>query len=350
MEPDGDAAFHRNEVISVVQDVDKYYGDFDDLYNDVIIGDGFLHPNCKQLHIRGLAAPARNHPPSQPNFPPPPQPPAAPAPLPHPHHQIQQGGDGFHRPGGNSGGGPIVVGNSGLAGGDGPIGTMLFVGELHWWTTDADLEVELIKYGPVKEVRFFDEKTNGKSKGYCQVDFYDSTAAAACKEAMNGHLFNGRPCTVAIASPNSVRYMGEAQVKNQKSKAAKTSSIQLKCGRGGGGAGGPQVGGNYGGGSGGGAGGTSGGAGGGGGNCGRGGGGMGNIGLVRNRRNQTGGSTIAQGIKGNGGIVAPPSLILPPGGMFRHVFDPTGYSAMGRMGAGFGGFPGAPGALVHSLY
>lgn len=213
MEPDGDAAFHRNEAISAVQDVDQYYGDdddFDDLYNDVNVGDGFLHnssssqpppsqqlpppslppplpqkqppsqqlppppqqqqpppqhslppppplpqappPQQQKVHIPGVAAPAPNHPPSQPNLPPP----AAPAPLPPQQHQIQQGGgDGFHRPGGNYGGGPIVVGNGGPAvvGGDGPGGTTLFVGELHWWTTDADLEAELIKYGPVKEVR-----------------------------------------------------------------------------------------------------------------------------------------------------------------------------------------------------
>ncbi|KAF0906280.1 hypothetical protein E2562_009657 [Oryza meyeriana var. granulata] len=396
MESDGDAAFHRNEAISAVQDVDQYYGDdddFDDLYNDVNVGDGFLHssssqppppqqlppppppqqqqsqpqqlpppphqqqqpppqhalspppplpqappPQQQKVHIPGVAAPAPNHPPAQPNLPPPPQPPAAPVPLPPQHHQIQQGGDGFHRPGGNYGGGPIVLGNGGPAvGGDGPGGTTLFVGELHWWTTDADLEAELIKYGQVKEVRFFDEKASGKSKGYCQVDFYDPNAATACKEAMNGHLFNGRPCVVAFASPNSVRRMGEAQVKNQQSMAAQTSSMQPKGGRGGGGAGGPQVGGGRGGGPGG-------GAGGGGGNWGRGGGGMGNRGPVGNMRNRMGGPAGGRGIMGNGGMVAPPPPMLPPGGMMAQGFDPTGYGAMGRMGAGFGGFPGAPGA------
>jgi cleavage and polyadenylation specificity factor subunit 6/7 len=47
-----------------------------------------------------------------------------------------------------------VVGNgSAIGGGDGPDSTTLFVGELHWWTADADLEAKLNKYGPVKEVR-----------------------------------------------------------------------------------------------------------------------------------------------------------------------------------------------------
>ncbi|KAF0913814.1 hypothetical protein E2562_024900 [Oryza meyeriana var. granulata] len=148
------------------------------------------------------------------------------------------GGDGFHRQGGgNYGGGPIVVGNGG--GSDGPGGTTLFVGELHWWTTDADLEAELSKYGQVKEVRFFDEKASGKSKGYCQVDFYDPGAAAACKEGMNGHLFNGRPCVVAFASPHTVRRMGEAQVKNQQSMAQQNSAMGRMGGGFGGFPGGP---------------------------------------------------------------------------------------------------------------
>lgn len=88
--------------------------------------------------------------------------------------------------------------------------TMLFVGELHWWTTDAELESVLSQYGKVKEIKFFDERASGKSKGYCQVEFYDAGAAAACKEGMNGHVFNGRACVVAFASPQTLKQMGAA--------------------------------------------------------------------------------------------------------------------------------------------
>ncbi|KAK3123737.1 hypothetical protein QOZ80_8AG0635290 [Eleusine coracana subsp. coracana] len=391
MDLDGDPAFHRSDTISAVQDVDQYYGeddDFDELYNDVNVGDGFLrnshppppplppqqhhhqqqqqqlppppqgqpppphqlqqppphslpppHHQYQQLPPHSLppppplgpsqqkvhvppTAPAQNHPPAQSNLPPPPQPPAGPPPP--QNHQIQQG-DGFHRPGGNYGGGPVVLGNGAVGGSDGPGSTTLFVGELHWWTTDADLEAELSKYGPVKEVRFFDEKASGKSKGYCQVDFYDPAVTAACKEGMNGHLFHGRPCVVAFASPNSVRRMGEAQVKNQQALATQTSTMQPKGGRGGAGPGAPQVGGgNYAGGRGAGA----------GGNWGRGGGGTGRGGGGIGRRMGPGGG--GRGIMANGNMVAPPPPILPP--MLPQGFDPT-YGAMGR----FGGFPGGPG-------
>ncbi|GMH01539.1 hypothetical protein Nepgr_003378 [Nepenthes gracilis] len=88
--------------------------------------------------------------------------------------------------------------------------TTLYVGELHWWTTDSEIESVLSQYGRVKEIKFFDERASGKSKGYCQVEFYESIAAAACKEKMNGYVFNGRACVVAFASPQTLRQMGAA--------------------------------------------------------------------------------------------------------------------------------------------
>ncbi|KAL6567875.1 hypothetical protein OROGR_001543 [Orobanche gracilis] len=94
--------------------------------------------------------------------------------------------------------------------------TTLFVGELHWWTTDADLESVFIRYGKVKEIKFFDERASGKSKGYCQVEFYDPSAASACKEGMNGHIFNGRACVVAFATSQTIKQMGASYMnKNQ---------------------------------------------------------------------------------------------------------------------------------------
>jgi cleavage and polyadenylation specificity factor subunit 6/7 len=95
---------------------------------------------------------------------------------------------------------------------------MLFVGELHWWTTDAELEAALSEYGRVKNLKFFEEKASGKSKGYCQVEFYDALGARMCKEKMDGRVFNGRACVVAFASPQSIKQMGAAQTgKNQAS-------------------------------------------------------------------------------------------------------------------------------------
>ncbi|XP_042498717.1 cleavage and polyadenylation specificity factor subunit 6-like [Macadamia integrifolia] len=94
--------------------------------------------------------------------------------------------------------------------------TMLFVSELHWWTTDAELESMLSQFGRVKEIKFFDERASGKSKGYCQVEFFDPAAAAACKEGMNGYVFNGRACAVNVATSQTLKQIGAAYMnKNQ---------------------------------------------------------------------------------------------------------------------------------------
>nr|CAD1825325.1 unnamed protein product [Ananas comosus var. bracteatus] len=266
--------------------------DYDDLYNDVNVGDGFLHsvavaaaapargvpwgragvppprgggppasdaPEKVQVQIPGIAGVPKIERPSAdrsvgfpdqglrggvaaeaaaaavavaapPPLRPPVPPPSAPA-VARPEIQVQSGNISGIGPAVGGGGGGVNV-NGGGGGGDGGGGggrggtTTLFVGELHWWTTDADLEAELSKYGPVKEVRFFDEKASGKSKGYCQVDFFDPAAATACKEGMNGHPFHGRPCVVAYASPFTVRKMGEAQVKNHHSTIGAATATQ----------------------------------------------------------------------------------------------------------------------------
>ncbi|XP_043810901.1 PE-PGRS family protein PE_PGRS30 isoform X2 [Manihot esculenta] len=249
---------------------------------------------------------------------------------------------------GSSGSGVVVPGGGATGGGGG--GTILFVGDLHWWTTDAELEAELCKYGVVKEVKFFDEKASGKSKGYCQVEFYDPAAAAACKEGMNGHIFNGRPCVVAFASPYSVKRMGEAQV-NRNQQMAQASLSQARRGNndggksgGAGGTGGASggaiaTGGNYQGGDG--------NRGYGRGNWGRGNAqGMGGRGPIGPMRNRAGGGMGGRGIMGNAGngfgqgIGATPPL-LHPNSMMGQGFDPAFGAPMGRMGT-YGGFPGAP--------
>ena len=61
-------------------------------------------------------------------------------------------------------------------------------------------------------MKFFDERASGKSKDYCEVEFYDTAAAAACKEGMNVHIFNERACVVAFASPQILKQMGASYI------------------------------------------------------------------------------------------------------------------------------------------
>lgn len=245
------------------------------------------------------------------------------------------GGNGYGNVGGS-------VGAGNVGGGGGGQGTILFVGDLHWWSTDAELEMEASKYGHVKEVKFYDEKASGKSKGYCQVEFYDPAAATACKEGMNGHLFNGRPCVVAFASPSTVKRMGEAQVNRNQQMAQSTANQGRRAtGDVAGKPGGNSIatGGNY-------QGGGENNRGFGRGNWGRGNtqgmGGRGPMGPMRSR----GGGMGGRGMIGNGGngfgqgIGATPPL-LHPQTMMGQGFDPAFGGPMGRMG-NYGGFPGGP--------
>ncbi|CAH2069820.1 unnamed protein product [Thlaspi arvense] len=248
---------------------------------------------------------------------------------PGPGNSMVGNGANIHMPGALTGGG---------TGGGGGGGAFLFVGDLHWWTTDAELEAELCKYGTVKEVKFFDEKASGKSKGYCQVEFYDPMAATACKEGMNGYAFNGRPCVVEYASPYSVKRMGEAQV--NRTQQAQSVIAQAKRG-------GPAdppskpivtsnnnnnnaIVGNFQGGD---------NRGFGRGNWGRGnaqGMGRGPGGQMRNRPG-------GRGLMGNGGgFVGPPMNMMHPQSMMGQGFEQAFGGPMARMGS-YGGFPGAPG-------
>ncbi|KAL6202832.1 hypothetical protein ACLB2K_026537 [Fragaria x ananassa] len=417
---DGDGAdhmnqFHRNEAISAVADdgfLAEEDDDYEDLYNDVNVGEGFYQSMRKneaavteekkadlpevsaaQLHqgapipssgggagfgnqnlgFRGkeLKGPvgggggmrielgqglsklneveqqsgAQGMGAQQQQLQPQPQP---------PQQQLHGGGgagnvgnEGFLRQPGGVGGGNVngVGGNSGSGGGFGggaAGGATLYVGDLHWWTTDAELEAELCKYGQVKEVKFYEEKASGKSKGYCQVDFYDSAAAMACKEGMHGHLFNGRPCVVAITTPYSVKRMGEAQV-NRNQQVSQTAQAQPRRGpndAAGNKAGGSAIttGGNY-------QGGDNNNRGYGRANWGRGNsqgmGGRGPGGPMRNRGGMSGRGIMGNGGNGFGqGIGATPPLMHPQS-MMGQGFDPAFGAPMGRMGS-YGGFPGAP--------
>ncbi|KAK6130748.1 hypothetical protein DH2020_035506 [Rehmannia glutinosa] len=400
--------FHRTEAISAVAD-EGFLGeeddDYEDLYNDVNVGENFLQSlrrNEDNLGHRNEELREDNKAKLTPTPPPPPPPSQQPP--------VESGGvalpdegassrvpgrvEGYQNMGfrgnsnvandigvGRGAGAPVGGGGSGFrvelgqssnkvadlgertvsnmvpnnqqmvhhqqqphAANIGNLETVRNVGNMNG--TGGHLESELCKYGPVKEVKFFDERASGKSKGYCQVEFYDPAAATACKEGMNGHVFNGRPCVVAYASPYTVKRMGEAQVNRNQPQMGPAAVNQPRRGPGdlpnkpGGVGNNMATGGSHQGG------GDNNGRGFGRGNWGRGNnqGGMGNRGPIGPMRNRAGGMGV-RGLTGNGfgqGIGAAPPL-LHPQAMMGQGFDPTFGGPMGRMG-GYGGFPGGPAA------
>ncbi|KAK6130534.1 hypothetical protein DH2020_035715 [Rehmannia glutinosa] len=325
--------FHRTEAISAVAD-EGFLGeeddDYEDLYNDVNVGENFLQSlrrNEDNLGHRNEELQEDNKAKLTPT--PPPPPPPSQQPL-----VEESGGAALPDEGASSRVPGRVEGyqNMGFRG-NSNVPNVTGVGR--------GAEHQL-----VVEVKFFDERASGKSKGYCQVEFYDPAAATACKEGMNGHVFNGRPCVVAYASPYTVKRMGEAQVNRNQPQMGPAAVNQPRRGPGdlpnkpGGVGNNMATGGSHQGG------GDNNGRGFGRGNWGRGNnqGGMGNRGPIGPMRNRAGGMGV-RGLTGNGfgqGIGAAPPL-LHPQAMMGQGFDPTFGGPMGRMG-GYGGFPGGPAA------
>lgn len=65
-------------------------------------------------------------------------------------------------------------------------GSSVYIANLQWWTTDADVERLCSTYGHVVNMNFLAERSNGKSKGVVLVEFADNQAAVRCKEGLHG--------------------------------------------------------------------------------------------------------------------------------------------------------------------
>eukprot|EP00873_Tetraselmis_striata_P037890 jgi/Tetstr1/458154/TSEL_044645.t1 len=113
-------------------------------------------------------------------------------------------GDGAKGPGqvGLEGHGPsggMMAGQPGAAHLGLPVvGSAIYIGNLQWWTTDADLEIACSEYGKVVNIRFQEEKTNGKSKGSAIVDFMEPEAAVPCRDGLHARVINGRNAAVTL--------------------------------------------------------------------------------------------------------------------------------------------------------
>jgi RNA recognition motif-containing protein len=79
----------------------------------------------------------------------------------------------------------------------------VFVGNLAYSVTEADLRGVLKKYGTVRSIRLIENRFSGKPKGYGFVEMGDSDQANAAIEALNGKEFKGRKLIVNQAKSRS---------------------------------------------------------------------------------------------------------------------------------------------------
>jgi RNA recognition motif-containing protein len=76
----------------------------------------------------------------------------------------------------------------------------IYVGNLPWSITDADLQAKFGEFGSVLSARIVTDKFSGRSRGFGFVDMEDADAEKAIA-GMNGYKWDGREITVNEARP-----------------------------------------------------------------------------------------------------------------------------------------------------
>ncbi len=80
----------------------------------------------------------------------------------------------------------------------------IYVGNLSWSTTDADLRSLFSQYGEVTSAQVIEDRATGRSRGFGFVEMDDAGAQQAI-QALNGNDFQGRPLKVNEAQPRERR-------------------------------------------------------------------------------------------------------------------------------------------------
>jgi RNA recognition motif-containing protein len=83
------------------------------------------------------------------------------------------------------------------------MGKKLYVGNLSYETTDADLRDMFEQHGSVSSAQVIMDRDTGRSKGFGFVEMAESQHADAAIAALNGQSSGGRQLTVNEARPKT---------------------------------------------------------------------------------------------------------------------------------------------------
>jgi RNA recognition motif-containing protein len=84
----------------------------------------------------------------------------------------------------------------------------IYVGNLPWSTTSADLEAMFSPHGAVRSAEVISDRETGRSRGFGFVEMETDEGLQAAISALNGHEINGRPLTVNEARERTPRSGG----------------------------------------------------------------------------------------------------------------------------------------------
>ncbi len=88
------------------------------------------------------------------------------------------------------------------------MGRRLFVGNLPYQTSDADLEALFTQAGPVESVRVMRDNATGRARGFAFVEMQTDAGAQAAIDTLHQKDFGGRALAVNEARPQPPRSPG----------------------------------------------------------------------------------------------------------------------------------------------
>ena len=77
----------------------------------------------------------------------------------------------------------------------------LYVGNLNWQTTEADLQAAFEAFGQVTSVTIIKDKYTGQSRGFGFVEMADDSDGQAAIDGLNGKELDGRTLRIDRARP-----------------------------------------------------------------------------------------------------------------------------------------------------
>ena len=98
------------------------------------------------------------------------------------------------------------------------MGNKLYVGNLSFDVSDADLEQAFSEYGEIASATVIKDRDSNRSKGFGFVEFVQEADAQKAKEAMNGKELGGRALKVDEAKPQRERSSGGGGGYNRRSR------------------------------------------------------------------------------------------------------------------------------------
>ena len=81
----------------------------------------------------------------------------------------------------------------------------IYVGNLSWQTTEADLQVLFENYGQVTSATIIKDKYSGQSRGFGFIEMPNNTEGNAAIQSLNETELDGRQLKVSVAKPREER-------------------------------------------------------------------------------------------------------------------------------------------------